>query len=278
MAKGSRRRKNLFTKIKKPSTFRKMACAWWQDPKNPQIYGSMDVEASKLTAFLKEYSKKNKINVTFTHAVIKASALAYRKYPYLNVKVEGKKMYQRNSIDIMVLVSLGSGKDLSALKINSVDEMSLADIAKRIRKDADKARKGNVPKFQASRNIMSRLSARMATPVIRIAGWLVNKMGRDLTRFGFPQDPFGTAIISSVGMFGVDTAYAPLLPLAKSGLLLVVNEVRKRPWVVDDEVVVRPVMRLCGTFDHRIFNGHQASKIANEFKRLLGKPELLLEQ
>jgi pyruvate dehydrogenase E2 component (dihydrolipoamide acetyltransferase) len=77
-----------------------------------------------------------------------------------------------------------------------------------------------------------------------------------------PRDPFGTAVITNVGGFGIDTAFAPFLPMGRTPMLLLVTKVRERPWVVDGEVVVRPVLRLCATFDHRIVDGYQAGQLA----------------
>jgi len=45
-------------------------------------------------------------------------------------------------------------------------------------------------------------------------------------------------------------------------MLLLVTAVRDRPWVVDGELAVRPVLRLCATFDHRIVDGYQAGLLA----------------
>ena len=90
-----------------------------------------------------------------------------------------------------------------------------------------------------------------------------------------PRDPFGSAIVTSVGMFGIDAAYAPFVPLARCPMLILVPEVRPRPWAVGDRVEVRPVLRLCATFDHRIIDGAAAGRFANRLTQLFAWPELL---
>ena len=262
----------LFTREKKPSVFRKMACAWWDNPSNPQIYGSMNVDMTECLRFIREYERKQKKKLTITHLLVKAIALAYRKFPELNVKVERNKIYRRNSIDIHLLVSAESGGDLSAIKMNRADGMSLNEIFDKVKKGARGVRANKGPTFRRSRNIIRNRSIFTTRFLLRMAGWLVNKKHRDLSKLGFPLDPFGTAIISSVGMFGVETAFAPFLPLARCGVILVVTQVKDRPWVSDGKVVVRPVMKLCGTFDHRIFTGHQAGLFSQEVKDILMNP------
>jgi pyruvate/2-oxoglutarate dehydrogenase complex dihydrolipoamide acyltransferase (E2) component len=46
--------------------------------------------------------------------------------------------------------------------------------------------------------------------------------------------------------------------------------------VVDDEVVARPVLRICGTFDHRIIDGYHAGKLCAELEDYMYEPEGLL--
>jgi pyruvate/2-oxoglutarate dehydrogenase complex dihydrolipoamide acyltransferase (E2) component len=81
-----------------------------------------------------------------------------------------------------------------------------------------------------------------------------------------------------VGMFGIDTAFAPMVPLARCPLLLLVPEVRERPWVENGKLVVRPVLRLCATFDHRIIDGHAAGKLAKAIRASLEAPVTLNER
>ena len=63
-------------------------------------------------------------------------------------------------------------------------------------------------------------------------------------------------------MFGIDAAFAPFVPLARCPMLILVPEVRPRPWAVGDRAEVRPVLRLCATFDHRIIDGAAAGRFA----------------
>lgn len=58
-------------------------------------------------------------------------------------------------------------------------------------------------------------------------------------------------------------------------MLVLVPQIRERPWVVDGAVVPRPVLRLCATFDHRIIDDYQAGKLSGEITTLLGDPEQL---
>jgi pyruvate dehydrogenase E2 component (dihydrolipoamide acetyltransferase) len=67
----------------------------------------------------------------------------------------------------------------------------------------------------------------------------------------------------------------PLAALARCPMLILVPEIRPRPWVVGDRVEVRPVLRLCATFDHRVIDGAAAGRFANRLTKLFAQPELL---
>jgi 2-oxoglutarate dehydrogenase E2 component (dihydrolipoamide succinyltransferase) len=54
-----------------------------------------------------------------------------------------------------------------------------------------------------------------------------------------------------------------------------VHKIQDKPVAVDGQVVVRPVMTLACTFDHRWIDGHTAVQFIVRVKDLLEKPENL---
>ena len=46
-------------------------------------------------------------------------------------------------------------------------------------------------------------------------------------------------------------------------------------FVIDGEIVIRKILPLTGTFDHRIIDGYHAGMLAHNLKRYLENPELL---
>jgi pyruvate/2-oxoglutarate dehydrogenase complex dihydrolipoamide acyltransferase (E2) component len=57
---------------------------------------------------------------------------------------------------------------------------------------------------------------------------------------------------------------------------VLLTRVRQRPWVGDDGALsVRPTLKLCATFDHRVVDGIQAARICQELHDLFANPELL---
>ena len=83
-----------------------------------------------------------------------------------------------------------------------------------------------------------------------------------------------TLTITNVGPMGVDAAM-PILPPGTGGIVAV-GQVAKTPWVVNDEIVVRHVVELCLSFDHRMIDGATASNFLAHVGRFLNDPAAAL--
>jgi pyruvate dehydrogenase E2 component (dihydrolipoamide acetyltransferase) len=257
-----------FTPVENVSSFRRMAAGMWRSPRDPSIYGQMDVDATPALAFLAEQPGK----VTVTHLVARAVAIAMRDQPELNAKVRfWGRLERRETIDLFVTVATGG--DLSGARIDRADEKSLGELAREVSDRAGRIRKGNDKDYARTRGAMKSLPWWLARPATWASDVLVNELHVELP--GMPGDPFGSAIITSVGMFGIDAAFAPFVPLARCPMLILVPEVRPRPWAVGDTACVRPVLRLCATFDHRIIDGAAAGRFAARLTELFASPHLL---
>ena len=265
-----------FTPIEDASSFRKMAAAMWRSPSDPSIYGSMDVDATAALAFLAEHQRATGVRMTITHLVARAVALALRDQPEINGKVRfWGRLEKRSTVDVFVTVATDGNKDLSGARIERADEKSLAALATEIAERVGKIRSGSDVHYKKSRGTLKRMPWWLARSATWLSDVLVNELHLDLSAQGMPSDPFGSAIVTSVGMFGIDAAFAPFVPMARCPMLILVPEIRPRPWAVGAAVEVRPVLRLCATFDHRIIDGAAAGRFANRLTRLFATPDLL---
>jgi pyruvate dehydrogenase E2 component (dihydrolipoamide acetyltransferase) len=84
----------------------------------------------------------------------------------------------------------------------------------------------------------------------------------------------GTFTISNLGMFGVEQFVAVLNPPQAS--ILAVGAVEDRPVAQDGELVVRPLMTMTLTCDHRALDGATASDFLRTVKAFLEEPGLML--
>jgi pyruvate dehydrogenase E2 component (dihydrolipoamide acetyltransferase) len=82
-----------------------------------------------------------------------------------------------------------------------------------------------------------------------------------------------TITLTSLGERGVESVtpiiFPPQVAIVGCGATIA------RPWVVDGQVVARPVMHVTLGADHRVSNGHQGSRFLSALDRLLQEPEKL---
>jgi len=86
----------------------------------------------------------------------------------------------------------------------------------------------------------------------------------------------GTFTITNGGVFG-SMMSTPILNQPQSAILGM-HTIQKRAMVVDDEIVVRPMMYLALTYDHRIIDGKDSVQFLVSVKELLEDPGRLLLQ
>jgi pyruvate dehydrogenase E2 component (dihydrolipoamide acetyltransferase) len=124
----------------------------------------------------------------------------------------------------------------------------------------------------------------LVVPVIRSAERLslaevARERGRlvELSRSGglkLPDMEGGTFTISNLGMFGVEQFIAVLNP--PQAAILAVGATIDRPVAVEGEVVVRPMMTVTLTVDHRAVDGAPAAEFLRSVKSFLEDPALAL--
>lgn len=84
----------------------------------------------------------------------------------------------------------------------------------------------------------------------------------------------GTFTISNGGVYG-SLLSTPILNMPQSGILGM-HRIEKRPVVIDDEIVIRPMMYVALSYDHRIVDGREAVTFLKRVKELIENPERLL--
>jgi 2-oxoglutarate dehydrogenase E2 component (dihydrolipoamide succinyltransferase) len=84
----------------------------------------------------------------------------------------------------------------------------------------------------------------------------------------------GTFTITNGGVFG-SMLSTPILNPPQSGILGMHNIV-ERPVVDNGEIVIRPMMYVALSYDHRIIDGRESVSFLVKMKTLLENPEMLL--
>ena len=124
----------------------------------------------------------------------------------------------------------------------------------------------------------------LITPVIRsadqkslsqIAGEVRELAERARARKLKPEEYTGaTFSISNLGMFGIDEFTAVINP--PEGGILAVGAMTAKPVVRDNEIVVRQMMRVTMSCDHRVIDGATGAKFLQTVKKILENPLYLV--
>lgn len=84
----------------------------------------------------------------------------------------------------------------------------------------------------------------------------------------------GTFTITNLGTFGIDVFDPIIVP--PQAAILGVGRIADKPVVINKQLVVRSMMNLCLSFDHRILDGAPAARFLQRVKELLENPLLIL--
>jgi pyruvate dehydrogenase E2 component (dihydrolipoamide acetyltransferase) len=124
----------------------------------------------------------------------------------------------------------------------------------------------------------------LITPVIRsadqkslseIAGEVRDLAERARKRKLKPEEYTGASFsISNLGMFGIDEFTAVINP--PEGAILAVGAMTAKPVVRSNEIVVRQMMRVTMSCDHRVIDGATGAKFLQTFKKILENPLYLV--
>jgi hypothetical protein len=108
--------------------------------------------------------------------------------------------------------------------------------------------------------------------VLRLITFLTVTLNLDLRRFGMPKDPFGGAVVTSLGSIGLTSAYVPLVAYSRAPIVVAPGLVSDEPVVEGDRVVPGKVMVLNATLDHRVIDGAHAAALARALRDVFEDP------
>lgn len=252
------------------STRRKLAIATWSPPAEGNIFGKVTIDVSEAVRYIQHVHETTGEKISITHLVGKAAGNALAKTPTLNGKILFNGFVPFDTVDITYLVATDG--DLAKTKIDNVDQKSVTEIAAELRARAGKVRSGEDQEFKKQMQSVKLIPVFLLRPRLKFTGWLASALGVSIKALGVQRHAFGSCVITSVGMLGFDEGYAPFTPFARVPLLLLVGAIRDKPTVVDNQVVVRPLVTITATVDHRFIDGAQLGILAAEFRKVLEHP------
>jgi len=251
--------------------WRRIAGSLWGPPNDPQIYGAMEIDATNILRFI-DGARAAGHRVTATHIVGRAVAHSLHEVPDFNMRIRGGKMFPRESVDVFFITAVEGGRSLSGVKIERTDEKPIYEVASELAERATRMKQGDDPDFAKTKNMMEAMPVPALRVSLRFSAWVAGDHDRDLKMFSVKRSPFGSAMITSVGMFGLPLGFAPLARFYKMGLLVLVGEIGDKPVAIDGKVEIRPILPITATIDHRYADGWHISQLLKPFREYLADP------
>jgi len=184
-----------------------------------------------------DFEKTYGVRLGFMSFFVRAAIEALKEFPAVNAEIHGDDIIYKNFYNIGVAVGTAQGLVVPVLK--DADAMSFAETEATINAFGQKAKNG-----QLSMDDMSG----------------------------------GTFTISNGGVYG-SMMSTPILNPPQSGILGMHN-IQKRAVVISgasgDEIVIRPMMYLALSYDHRIIDGREAVSFLVRIKSMIEDPRRLL--
>ncbi|MBS1659815.1 MAG: 2-oxo acid dehydrogenase subunit E2 [Bacteroidetes bacterium] len=179
----------------------------------------------------KEFEKRENTKLTFTPLFIEAVVRCIKKYPLINSSLDGDKIIIKKDINIGMATALPTG-NLIVPVIRNADQLNLTGLARQVNTLADNARQGKLK----------------------------------------PEDTQGgTFTLTNVGSFG-SLMGTPIINQPQVAILAV-GAIKKRPVVLEtpegDAIVIRHMMYLSLSYDHRIVDGSLGATFCSAVAREL---------
>jgi pyruvate dehydrogenase E2 component (dihydrolipoamide acetyltransferase) len=251
--------------------WRRIASAMWTAPNDPQIFGALEIDATQAQRFM-EGCRALGHKVTPTHLVGRAVALTLRDVPELNVRLRGAWAEPRDSADVFFIAAVEGGKDLSGVKIDRCEHKSVVEVAEELAERAGRAKAGKDRDLAKSKNAMNAMPMPILRAALRVTSWISGDLNRSVRALGLAKSPFGSAAVTSVGMFGLPMGFAPLSWMYRVPMLVLVGAITEKPVAVEGRVEVRPILPITATIDHRFVDGFHIGRAMKIFRAYLESP------
>lgn len=250
--------------------WRRIATALWREPMDPQIQGFLELDARPLLTAMVRGRQAGR-HVTPTHVVVRAMAHGLASVPDLNVRLLGGRHVRRDTVDIFVITAISSGHDLSGVKVEEADRKSLLEIAGEVQEGTTSLRTDD-PAFRFGKRVMERVPMPLLKPALKLLGYLSGNLNWRLRPLRVDHAPFGSAMVSSVGMLGLQIGFSPLSRLYRVPILVLVGEITPKPVVVEGRVEIIPMLPVSASVDHRFADGYQIAQWVTAVKEYLSDP------
>ncbi len=256
--------------------WRKTATAIYKKSVDGRIYGTFEVEMDAVLDYIKKHKAKG-TRITITQITMAAFARVIAlDIPDVNVYVKRGNIVARDNVGIYTSVIKKESKQMTGFVVRNIEDKTIFDISKEMEARVSKSKEADHEEGVAqSKNILAKIPWPLRNFVLNFVRWWHIKLGKELKSFNIYNDSFGSAMITNIGHHDLQFGFPALLPIANIPVIVALGKIEEKPVVRNGEIVIRKIMPLSATLDHRIFDGSQGGILATAAKRYLEDPVCL---
>ncbi len=242
------------------------------------VYFDLPIEVGGTLGYI-DRQKADEVGegITLFQVVLCAAARTLALRPRLNRFVAGRRLYQRETIDLSFAIkkALTDDAPITTVKVRFDPHDTLSIASRRIREAVQVGRGGGPSKSDREMRTVSRLPRFLVRFLVRAQRALdyFNLLPAGTIR----SDPlYASAFLANLGSLGIDAAYHHLYEYGTVPVFGTIGRVKKIP-VVDEDgaIVARDVMETRWSFDERIADGFYCARSLEIFRSLVQHPERL---
>jgi pyruvate dehydrogenase E2 component (dihydrolipoamide acetyltransferase) len=232
--------------------WRVTSAAIYTTPTDSRVYGTLDIDVTEAKKFL-DRKREEGVKLTMVHltTAVLARAIGF-DVPEMNCFIRRGAIVGREHLDVMVPVQVGGEAGVTPAIIRNAHARKVTDIAEDIRSKASRSRDGEEIKAAKNKYVLNRIPWPLRRPVFLRLKWITVDRGIEIKALGLSAHSFGSFVVSDIGSFGLNTGMTALMPAAKVPCVVVLGKIEEKPVVRNGEIVVRTILPLTGTFDHRV--------------------------
>ncbi len=257
------------------SSWRNISTAVYGAPNEGKIYGMIEIDVTEAWELINSNRRKGR-RITMTHLVAGAVGRAIGwDIPEMNAFVRRGHVVQREEVIVTVAVNMHGGKEMTSVKLYDAHKKTVYEIAEGIRNRVAEARNGSDNDTMENKNFISKIPWPFRRMTFLLIRFITNTLGLEIKSMGLGHNAFGSILLSNIGSHGLTMGLGALFPGSKLPAVLIMGKEEDRPVVIDGKIVIRKILPITGTFDHRIMDGYHGGVLAHHVKRYMENAELL---
>jgi len=242
------------------------------------IYADFEFEVEKTLEYMEKVNAGlSEKKVKFFHIFVASLVRTVAMRPQLNRFVMGRRIFQRDEIQISMIVKkkLDEESDYSNIKVTFDPRDTLDSVIQKMAKSLEYGRGDEKKHEEKEIDIL----IKFPDIILRFIVWV----WRGLDYYGIlpasivKDDPmYASVYVTNLGSLGLNSVYHHLFEYGNASNFLALGKIHKAPLVDENgELKVKDVVRIGYTLDDRISEGIYFVKAVELFKSFMQNPEIL---